>query len=134
MAVQPAHRSSASVLSRVAGKVVPVALLGAALFGAGQVVTADQRAVFGSSEQRVQLADVDGTYDVGVAFGSVTVVVPDGVRARVTGTMVFGSSECDDACSRTEGQELEVNGTGAFGSIEVVTESEQREDAQEDQD
>lgn len=148
VAVQPVHRSSSTV-SRVVGKVVPVALLGAALFGAGQFVSAEQRAVFGSSEQRVQLADVDGSYDVGVAFGSVTVVVPDDVRARVTGTMVFGSSECDNACSGDQEQVLEVNGTGAFGSIEVVTVAEQRdrdassereerreelEDAREDQD
>jgi hypothetical protein len=134
VAVAPVHRSS-SPLSRVVGKVLPVALVGAALFGAGQVVTAEQRALFGSSEQRVQLDDVDGSYDVGVAFGSVTVVVPDEVRARVTGTMVFGSSDCDEACSGDQEQVLEVNGTGAFGSIEVITESEQRKrDASSEQE
>lgn len=130
-AVEPVHRSS-SALSRVAAKVVPVALVGAALFGAGQVVTAEQRAVFGSSQQTVLLSDLDGgTYDVGVAFGSVTIVVPDDVRARVTGTMVFGSSECGEACSRTEGQVLEVDGTGAFGSIEVLTQAEADAEADE---
>lgn len=127
VAVEPAHRS-ASGLSRVVGKVVPVALVGAALFGAGQVVTAEQRALFGSSEQTVQPRDLDdGTYDVGVAFGSITVVVPDDVRARVTGTMVFGSSDCGAACSGDQERVLEVNGTGAFGSIEVIKESEKRE-------
>lgn len=91
------------------------------------MVTADQRSVFSSSEQTVQPSDLDdGVYDAGVLFGSVTVVVPDGVRAQLGGTMLFGSSECDDACARSTGEVLEIRGTGAFGSIEVVTEAEAR--------
>jgi hypothetical protein len=135
--VAPAHpgpvaerRRRPGVLSRVAGALVPLGIASVLGFGGYQVVTSDQVAVFGSSEQTVQPADVeDARYEVGVVFGSVTVVVPEGVRARVDGMVVFGSSECGDACTATEGELLVVDVTGAFGSVEVVTEAEQLQDS-----
>lgn len=103
-------------------------LLGAALAVgvlAGGVSVArgeDATAVFGSA---TRTQDGPGRVDVGTLFGSVEVVVPDGARVRTSGTIVFGSLDCGQACSPGEtGPVIEVHGSGGFGSVEVKTVSE----------
>ena len=102
--------------------------LAAALAG-GLVVGSQQQgaAVFGSRELTV--APDQGEVEVSVLFGSVTVVVPDGVRASSVGLVVFGSTECEDACRRPgPAGTVEVTGFGGFGSVEILTEAEAARD------
>lgn len=105
-----AHRRGHG-LSRLAG----LALVAGALVGIGSAV--DDVSVFGSQVVRAGEAG----RDVGVLFGSVTVVVPDGRQVDSGGLVVFGSTDCDTACS---GNGPRVRSYGAFGSVEVVTQSE----------
>ena len=116
--------------SRVLRGVVTAALLVGGALVAGQVLGADDGAtVFGSREVRV----TDQTrVQVGTVFGSTEVVVPDDARVRTTGTFVFGGVECGDACTATDGREVVVEADGAFGSVQVVTESERAADEAED--
>ena len=105
--------------SRLAG----LLLAGGALLAVGSTV--DDVSVFGS--QVVQAGP--GSRDVGVLFGSVTVVVPDGTRVDSGGMVVFGSRECDTACGGTGPR---IRSWGAFGSVEVVTQSEHRASVERD--
>jgi hypothetical protein len=103
--------------------VVGTALVGVALFGGTQVVTADDAsAVFGS--RVVQLAPGQDRVDVGVLFGSVEVVVPDDARVGTTGTIVFGSTDCDAACDGTGTRVVTVEASGGFGSVDVLRQGE----------
>lgn len=114
-----AGRVGSGAAPPVAGSTaVQPATLGLGLF---QVVTADDgAAVFGS-----RVVPVGGDRaEVGVLFGSTTVVVPDDARVRTTGFTVFGSVECASACSTAGDVLVEVGSTGAFGSVEILTESE----------
>jgi predicted membrane protein len=62
---------------------------------------------------------------VGAMFGSVRVVVPDDVRVRSSGTVVFGSTNCDEACRAGPNlREVAVEADGAFGSINIMRQSE----------
>lgn len=113
-----AHRRSRG-RSRLAGLV----LAAGALVAVGSTV--DHVSVFGSQVVRTG----DSGRSVGVLFGSVTVVVPDNAAVDSRGLVVFGSTECDTACS---GGGARVRSYGAFGSVEIVTEAEQAAEAEED--
>lgn len=125
------HRSW-GVLRRVTRTGLSLALLGGVAYAGAQVVTADDgAAVFSSrtvpvSDQQVDRGDA---VEVGVVFGSVEVIVPNDVEVRMGGVTLFGSVDCEDACDGigVDGGEvrvIEVQGNGAFGSIEVVTQAE----------
>ncbi len=111
--------SRGSGRSRLAGLLVAAG----ALLAVGSVV--DDVSVFGS---QVVQAGTAGR-DVGVLFGSVTVVVPDGTTVDSGGLVVFGSRDCETACS---GSGPRVRSWGAFGSVEVLTQSEHRAEAARD--
>jgi len=82
----------------------------------------DGRAVFGSAVVR---AGTRNSVDVGVLFGSVQVIVPDNARVDTAGTVVFGSLECNRACDAgRSGRVVHVHGSGGFGSVQVLTQSE----------
>jgi Domain of unknown function (DUF1707) len=103
--------------------VVGAAVLGVALFGAGQVATAqDASAVFG--HRVVQLAPGQDRVEVGVLFGNVEVVVPDDARVGTGGTILFGSSDCDAACDGSGTRAVTVDASGGFGSVDVVRQGE----------
>ncbi|MHA6622455.1 hypothetical protein [Pseudonocardia sp. DLS-67] len=72
---------------------------------------------------------------MGALFGSVDIVVPDGVRARVAGRVVFGGTECEQACSEPE-REIVVDAVGAFAMADVMRPGEiladERKQARED--
>ena len=107
----------------VAGVVV-----GAAAFGLSGVAGADDAAVFGSREVRVHAGQ---SVDVANVFGSVKVIVDDGVSVSSGGTVVFGSEECQ-ACSDgtpVTGPGATVHARGAFGSVEIVHASDAQNDA-----
>jgi hypothetical protein len=108
-----------SLLGRALGAVVPLALVAGGLYLGGQVVTSeDGAAVFGS--RTVTVVQTDDEVEVGVLFGSVTVVVPEDVTVRTAGTLVFGSVECA-ACDGSGGAgSVVVRGRGAFGSVEIL--------------
>lgn len=88
-----------------------------------QVTGQDASAVFGSSTLHVRSGR---TVHVGAMFGSVKVVVPDNAQVDTSGGMVFGSMQCESACGPKSDApySITIDGKGAFGSIEVVTESE----------
>ncbi|MDT7581254.1 MAG: hypothetical protein QOK35_2518, partial [Pseudonocardiales bacterium] len=115
--------------------VIGAAVLGVALFGAAQVATAhDASAVFG--HRVVQLAPDQDRVEVGVLFGNVEVVVPDDARVGTGGTILFGSTDCDAACSGTGTRAVTVDASGGFGSVDVVRQSERatRGDDRRDRD
>lgn len=88
--------------------------------------------VFGSREYQVSqqaLAD-DGYAAVNATtmFGSVEIIVPDDVAVESTGLVLFGSTNCD-ACAEPSASDdvVRVRGFGAFGSVNIIRESEARE-------
>lgn len=115
------HRRQRGHLSRVLGRgkalVVPVALLGALVL-AGP----DNVSLFSSNVERV--AEGDRTVQVSTLFGSTTVVVPDGVQVDPGGFLPFGSTDCEQACSVTDGPVVDVRTFGGFGSVEILTQAE----------
>ena len=121
-------------LSRVAAALAGPALSLALLAGVAGVVASgtDARVVFGSTQQRVQVSDAP--IAVSVIFGSATVIVPDGVVVDPGGLVVFGSTECADACRYDpDATVLDLRALGAFGSVEILTEAEYAAEEGEDQ-
>lgn len=116
--------SKSGLLQRVAKGVGAVGVAAVAVFLGGQVLTsADGAAVF--SSRTLQVSQHQDRVQVGAIFGSAEVVVPDGVTARTSGTMVFGSVECEQACRNPgDAREVVVEGRGGFGSVEIVTQQE----------
>ncbi|MHC1562167.1 DUF1707 SHOCT-like domain-containing protein [Actinomycetospora sp. C-140] len=112
---------------RIGRVVVPVLVLGAVAFGGTRIVGADDGfALFGhrtvpvtADRQEVQVASL---------FGKTEVVVPDGTVVRTAGFMVFGGTDCEQACQLPPGgatqREVTVDASGAFGSVDIVTASE----------
>ena len=103
------------------GSVLAIAALGVVASGT------DERVVFGSATQRV----TSGQDDVAVStiFGSVRVVVPDDVQVDTGGLVLFGSTSCEAACEGGPDQTvIDLRSIGAFSSVEVLTESEAREE------
>lgn len=121
---------------RGAGLLGAVVVAGVALWGGGQLVSsADGASVF--SSRTVPVAPGADRVEVGVLFGSTDVVVPDDARVVLDGTMVFGSVDCDAACSGTGTRTVTVDASGAFGSVDVRTASEaaaDRADRDDDRD
>ena len=123
---------------RLFGGAAAAVVLGVSLlFGVPALGAADGMALFSSPEvSALERNEVE----VGVLFGSIDVVVPDDARVRTEGALVFGSFECEAACSAGPGQQREVvvRGGGAFGSVDVVRQSERdreiAEDAREDRE
>lgn len=108
---------------RAGGVLGTVVLVGAAIWGGSQILSGDDgTVVFG--QRTLAVAEDRDRVEMGLLFGSVTVVVPDDARVRVAGWKVFGSTECDLACTGTGPREITVDVTGAFGSTDVVTRSE----------
>jgi hypothetical protein len=133
-AAVPESRPSKSIGQRLGGAVVGVAALGALIFVGSNVVTAaDGAAVFGN--RQITVTPGQDRVDVGMLFGSVDVIVPEGMRARPEGTVVFGSTGCGLACTGT-GPEVVVDATGAFGSVDIVRpgEPEPADDDDDDDD
>jgi hypothetical protein len=121
----PAPADGKGPLRRALRGLAGVALVGAALYGGGSVLTADDGAsVFGSRE--VQVAGTQDEVQVAALFGSVTVRVPDDVRVRTSGTMIFGSIRCGAACQPggPNQREVVVDANGGFGSVNVLRQNE----------
>lgn len=101
-----------------------IALAGVLAAGAVGFAAAgeDRRVVFGSSTVGAEAGD---DVEVSMLFGSMRVVVPDGVQVRTGGTVIFGSVDCEQACrgERTGGA-VDVRAIGGFGSVEILTQSE----------
>jgi hypothetical protein len=123
------HRSGghlSRVLRRAKGVAVPVALLGALVL-AGP----DNVSIFSSGVERV--ASDDRNVQVSTLFGSTTVVVPNGRQVDPGGFMLFGSTDCEAACSVSSGPVVNVRSFGGFGSVEIVTQAEYDAERREDQ-
>lgn len=138
LAVGGPHRAAAPALpqrqparQRLVQRVRNAGLAGVLLLGAAGVVASgtDRRVVFGSGTVQVREDAVEEQeVQVSLLFGSVKVVVPDDAEVQIGGLVVFGSTECDDACDgKGTGPVVRVRGIGGFGSLEVVTQSEMDE-------
>lgn len=122
---------------RLGKAVVPLVVAAAAVFVGGHLVTADDGAsVFGN--RTVQATPGDTEVQVGTLFGRTEVVVPPGMVARTTGTMIFGSTRCEQACQLPPGgatlPEVVVDANGAFGNVQVVTPAEAAQGGLRDRD
>ena len=111
-------------MGRAISGLVTAAVIGGGILVGVQVLAADDGAsVFssrtvhvGSDQQRVEVA---------MMFGSLRVIVPDDVRVRPSGTVIFGSTNCDEACRTGPGlREVAVEADGAFGSVSIMRQSE----------
>ncbi|TFV56414.1 DUF1707 domain-containing protein [Mycobacterium sp. PS03-16] len=108
--------------SRHLGGTVGTVLLIGGLYLGSQVLGADDGvSVFGN--RTVTVSPGSDRVEVGMLFGSTEVVVPDGVRVRTEGAVLFGSTNCESAC-RASGPEVVVDVNGAFGSVNIVTAAE----------
>ena len=123
-----------SPIQRTAAGLAAVALaVGGLYLGSGILGADDGASVFGSRE--LQIADDQDRLELDALFGRVTVRVPDDVRVRTTGTMVFGDIECAAACQGGPVQrEVVVDTTGGFGNVEVLRQNEQSRDERRDND
>ena len=126
----PEKGPSKSLGQRLGGSLVGIAAIGAVIFGGAHVITAtDGAAVFG--KRQVTVAPGQDRVEVGMLFGSIDVVVPDGMRARPEGAVIFGSTDCALACTGT-GPEVVVDATGAFGSVDILRPGEPDRDDDDD--
>jgi hypothetical protein len=102
---------------------VRIALTAVLVFAGLQVATADDGlAVFGG--RVVQVAPDQDRVEVGVLFGGVEVVVPDDARVDTEGLVVFGGTDCGQACSGAGTRPVTVDARGGFGGVDVVTQTE----------
>ncbi len=120
----PAEAPPTTVARRVVSGVVTAALVGTGLYLGSQVITADDGvSIFGS--RVVQVGADQQRAEVGMLFGSIQVVVPDDVRVRPSGTVIFGSTRCEGACRPGPGlREVVVDADGGFGSVNIMRQSE----------
>jgi hypothetical protein len=92
----------------------------------GWVLSSDDvaGALFGSTQQAVAVeqlaAGEETTVGVPMAFGSVTLEVPDDVNVERDGLIVFGSCEGCGARASADAPTVRIRTVGAFGSVEVV--------------
>jgi hypothetical protein len=115
---EPDFGPSKPIGQRLARAAVGVVALGAALFLGSQIITApDGATVF--SNREITVAPGQDRVELGMLFGRVDVVVPEGMRARSTGTVIFGGTDCALACTGP-GPEVVVDVTGAFGSVDIL--------------
>ncbi|MCO1653654.1 DUF1707 SHOCT-like domain-containing protein [Pseudonocardia humida] len=97
---------------------VGLAVLGAAVFGASQVLVADDGfSAFSSSV--VNVVPGDDRVDVGFVFGSTRVVVPADARVQVEGVRIFSGTNCNAACDGSGTRDVVVDASGAFGSLNI---------------
>ncbi|GAA5134686.1 hypothetical protein [Pseudonocardia adelaidensis] len=129
----PAARGVRKPAQLLAAGVGGVLLIGMAMFFGTQVLTADDGTALLGSRQ-VAVGPDQERVEVGALFGSVDVVVPDGMRVRVGARVVFGGTECERACSGP-GREVVVDAVGAFAMVDVMRPGEiladEREEARE---
>lgn len=126
---QPEHRRRRRGLQGLVGAVV-IAVV--AIVAPGVATASQGAAVFGS--RTVQVAPGESSVSVGVLFGSTKVVVPDGTHVTTSGTTVFGSTDCDAACTAGPpgAPQVQVSARGAFGSVQVQTATEATRDQARD--
>jgi hypothetical protein len=112
------------VVGRAISGLVTAAVIAGGIFVGVQVLAADDGAsLFGS--KTMQVGGDQQRVEVGMMFGSLRVVVPDDVRVRPSGTVLFGSTNCDEACRPGPNlREVAVEADGAFGSISIMRQSE----------
>ena len=130
-AAPAARESGPSGRKSSVGRAVGVTLVAVALLTGGRVIAADDATAIFSSRV-VQATPQDPDIEVGVAFGSVEVVVPDDARVTTDGTLLFGSTDCDAACDGTGTRDVVVDARGAFGSVDIVRQSERNQDRDDD--
>jgi hypothetical protein len=128
-------KSGASRLGqRLASVAAGVLAVGALLFVGSRVVAAEDAVAIGG-DREITVAPGDDRVEVGTLLGDVRVIVPEGMRARTAGAVVFGDTECALACSGSE-PEVVVDMRGALGDVYVLRPgeltAEEREDAREE--
>ncbi|MEJ8280300.1 DUF1707 SHOCT-like domain-containing protein [Pseudonocardia spirodelae] len=135
-APSPAARTGefAAAAGRRAGGVLAAAVVAvAALWGGAHLLpVSDGVTVF--SSRTVGVTADDREVGSTLLFGSVTVVVPEGVRANTSGFTVFGSTECPTACTAAGPGTVDVTTVGAFGSVKVLTPAEAAAQDRDDRD
>lgn len=114
----------AAARRRAVGVLVALALA----LPVGWTLTADEvaPAVFGSTAHVVSAAQLADRADTSVgalmAFGSVSVQVPEGVNVERDGVVIFGSTSCEPCGEQAAATAptVQIRTVGAFGSVDVV--------------
>lgn len=120
-APSPAETSDPDRRGTWAGLIPPAVLaLGVLLLGSYVATSDDGASVFG---ERVVSA-ADGSIQVGVLFGSATVVVPNDAQVVQEGLLMFGGVDCLAACTGQGEREVVIDARGAFGSVDILTQQE----------
>ncbi len=116
----PASRDAAPVASSgwvgtAAGWLVAAAAVVAIGLG---VASADSVSIFSSSTVTPAPGEDITVFSV---FGSTEVVVPEGSAADNGAIAIFGSAECQQACTgAADADDVEVDGFVLFGSVEIT--------------
>jgi Domain of unknown function (DUF1707) len=129
-AAAPEAGTSKSLGRRLAGGAAGVLAVAALLFVGSQVVSADDAVVIGG-DRAVSVVPGQERVELGMFLGDARVVVPEGMRARPTGAMVFGDTECALACGGP-GPEVVVDAVGMFGDVDIVRPGELTAEEAED--
>ncbi|APU21634.1 DUF1707 domain-containing protein [Actinoalloteichus sp. GBA129-24] len=122
------------IVSRIVGGLVTGVLVAAGAFLGWQVIDSDDgAAVFG--RQTIHVVEGQESVDVGALFGRLEIVVPEGMRARTSGMLVFGRTDCELACANDAGTEdVVVNVTGGLARVDILTPAEFAEEEADDED
>lgn len=83
------------------------------------------RAVLGNVELDLSEAELPAqevVLEVGALFGSVTIIVPEGLAVDCEGNALFGSFDhvATSAASRRDARRLRIVGGARFGSVEII--------------
>lgn len=110
---------NSTLRKRVAGGLAALLLLGVGVYGGSQAVGAEDGVqVFG--DRVVPVGIDDDELELGVVFGDIEVRVPDDVRVRPGGSIIFGDLECGQACDGPGTREVVVEANGIFGDVTIV--------------
>jgi predicted membrane protein len=79
-------------------------------------------AIFGGAEidyRKIKIRDKVGYINITVAFGGVTIYLPEDVKVTVNGMPIFGGAENNAVSKDDSKKELIINYTVIFGGVEI---------------
>ena len=87
-----------------------------------EYISSEITAVFGGADidyRKINIKDKVGYIDITVAFGGVTIIVPEDIKVTVKGLPIFGGAENKSVSNKDSKKELIINYTAVFGGVEI---------------